>query len=921
MTLCMIMLYLVTLICMPALKIQVNAANQKGENRQVKIGCFTSSGYHHKNQDGSIGGYGYEYEALLAQYANWDISYVEGTWSELQQKLTDGEIDVLGFLVETPERERIYDFAQYPSGTSTSCLITAINNRALNFEDFTAFDGMKVAYQEKNANSSALIQWCTENGIYIELIPCESYEEVYQAIDDGTADAGLATNFYDLSEYKIIANTGSGNFYYAVTKGNTGIYEELNQAIENIHTYYPNIETDLYNKYYETTNGRGDTFTIDEITYLETHPTVFVKPGGRGAPYEFYDSASGKYIGFVPDVLEEISNITGIRFIYDTAKDARETDNTGQYGNVISSMTSDPQWANRIDYKITQPFINAGVSIVKKNEENEIHTVGLGNEYYLKEHIGSVHPEWKLQMYNSMEERLDAVFDGTCDAVIMNSYEADYYLSAGKYKLLNETITSEIIQNIGFGVANTSNPLLFGIMSKALLMIDADTYETLMKNHMNYMGQTDFFSLIYTNPIQIILVSVSGLILLVTIIFLAFYIFSIRKKNHEIMEATKVKTDFFSRMSHDMRTPMNGILGMTALSKEENNPDILHHNLEQIEKSGQYMLSLINDTLDLQKLELGKLNLERQTVYSEDFVSALVEMMEPNANNKGIHFIFENVNINYNQYVELDPTRIKQAFVNLISNAIKFTPIGGTVKFVSQCMGIEGQIEHDRFLVIDTGIGMSKEFIENGIFHPFTQEDSTITSKYGGTGLGLAITKNIIDTMGGSITVESTPGEGTCFTVLLDFKVVPHEKETDQTEEHADANRKINILQDKRILLCEDHPLNAEIAKKLLEKTGCEVIHAQDGKLGVEQFEASNPGYFDLILMDIRMPNMDGLTATNVIRSLDRADAGVIPIIAMTANAFEDDISQCMEAGMNAHLAKPVEPALLYETIATQLTR
>ena len=397
----------------------------------------------------------------------------------------------------------------------------------------------------------------------------------------------------------------------------------------------------------------------------------------------------------------------------------------------------------------------------------------------------------------------------------------------------------------------------------------------------------------------------------------------IEEKNIELnkaLNAAKVanqsKTEFFSRMSHDLRTPMNVILGLSYLSENENDLEQMRDNMNKIQATGKYLLSIINDSLDYQKIEANGLKLEPEIIHTKEFIDSITDLAVQANKNKEVEVQLKNVKVNEDAYILVDPIRLKQIFVNLVSNAIKFTPTGGKVQIIVEVIERKPKMVHDRITITDTGIGMSKEFLEQGIFKPFSQEHNSITSNYGGTGLGLSIVKQLIDLMGATIKVESELGEGSSFIVDIDFELVP--KEIAERSLKAKEDKKTNPVQQLtgvKILLVEDHPLNAEIAIKLLTKMGCRVKWAENGQVGVDTFLKEKPDYFDLILMDIRMPVLNGLDAAKAIRKTDRSDAKTIPIIAMTANAYEDDVEASLAAGMNAHIAKPFDPQDLYEKI------
>ncbi|MBO7402016.1 MAG: response regulator [Lachnospiraceae bacterium] len=373
-------------------------------------------------------------------------------------------------------------------------------------------------------------------------------------------------------------------------------------------------------------------------------------------------------------------------------------------------------------------------------------------------------------------------------------------------------------------------------------------------------------------------------------------------------EASSARGDFFARASHDMRTPMNGILGLIHLTlQEEGLTPVVKENLSKMDITGRYLLNLINDLLDLQKIEDGKITFKAEPVGWLDFIESMLVVFEPAINEKELNFKVEKINLT-DCSVNIDSLRVQQIFTNIISNAIKFTNPGGNIRCIIEETEKSENSIHLRFTVSDNGIGMTEEF-QKHIFEPFTQEDNGI-SFGNGTGLGMAIVKKVVEMLGGNISIESVRGKGTKVTVELQLErcgaVVAKKIET---------NDDMSALVGKRVLLCEDNPLNMEIAVKLLETKGMIVEKAENGKIGVEKFQKSAPGYYSVVLMDIRMPIMNGYDATKAIRSLRRSDAGTVPIIAMSANAFREDIDESLRSGMNEHIIKPIVVKTLYSTI------
>lgn len=376
--------------------------------------------------------------------------------------------------------------------------------------------------------------------------------------------------------------------------------------------------------------------------------------------------------------------------------------------------------------------------------------------------------------------------------------------------------------------------------------------------------------------------------------------------------ATQAKTEFLSRMSHDIRTPMNAIIGLTHLAKDENDIKIIHDYLYNIESASDFLLGLINDILDMSKIENGDLKLKEETFTRDEFINSITTVIKPLMDKRGINFIFT-INGSYD-CIKADKLRFNQIFFNLLSNASKFTPAGGTVEFITQDMPAHDGLVGLEFIVRDTGIGMSPEFIPH-MYEAFSQEHSSLSdNKAPGTGLGLPIVKSLVDAMGGTISVKSELDKGTEFTINLSFSPADSESSVSKPDK---INRE--FLKGAHILLVEDNEINVYVAQIILERVECDITVAINGQEALDVFNDSKPGYFDAILMDVRMPVMDGITATEHIRALKRPDAATVPIIAMTADAFEEEQKRTLAAGMNYHLSKPIDPSLLYHVLSTYL--
>ena len=377
-------------------------------------------------------------------------------------------------------------------------------------------------------------------------------------------------------------------------------------------------------------------------------------------------------------------------------------------------------------------------------------------------------------------------------------------------------------------------------------------------------------------------------------------------------QANKAKTAFLNNMSHEIRTPMNAIIGLDSLALQNKNlPAETREYLEKIGESAKHLLSLINDILDMSRIESGQIVLRNEEFSFREMLEQINTMVQTQCREKGLKYECRMQGGISDAYIG-DDMRLKEVLINILSNAIKFTEPPGGVTMTVERTGIFGDHSTLKFVIKDTGIGMDPAFLPK-IFDPFSQEDSSRNSKYGSTGLGMAITKNIVEMMNGSISVESEKGKGSAFTVIVTLKNRP-EQET-AARDNPGAEKPRANLKDRRILLAEDIMINAEIMKQLMTMKEVNTDHAENGRIALEMFEASGPGAYEAILMDVRMPEMDGLEAARRIRALNRPDAKTVPIVAMTANAFDEDVQLSLQAGMNAHLSKPVDPERLYQTL------
>ena len=889
------------------------------QKRTVKVGFYAMSGFQNVNEDGTLSGYAYDYLQALAQYARWDLEYVtDYDWSQCLTALENGSVDLLCGVMKTEQREQVFDFPQLHSGLGYSCLAVDSRRTDIAFEDFNSFNGMTVGVAKNSARNQAFLDYCAANRFTVTLKTYNTEAQLEPAVLSGEVDAVMVTSNLKLSAVRVVAKFDPEAQYIATTKGNTALLEELNHALTRLKTDVPNFDDELYDRYFASNRGGPVVFTKEELAYIARHPTAQVMYDPAWEPIETMDE-NGEAHGIAIDILNRASELCGIQFNYVTADSfASALVSFGDGGaDIFSAITCDYGWADKNNMYLTQPYLDIPFVSIYKQELTADRRLALPRGYYITQYMESNGEAPQILYYDTTQECVDAVLAGEADYTFVNSYQADYYLAISKYSALKFRTIQSVSQRLSIAVSQDANPLLFSILCKAIEGVSTKEITAAIRSHTEHSFNAGFFDMVYTNPVQFFGILLLCAVLVIGIGVVSFYYLANRKKNAQLKHALDAKSEFLSNMSHDMRTPMNGILGLLELTLDSPGlPDEARGNLRGIQDSGKYLLSLINDTLDMSKIESNKLTLHYDTVNAEELVRNIVTYVNSFARENGVTL---NVHLAGAElgYIRTDPLRLQQIFVNIVSNAVKFTPPGGSVDMTIECYKRENGIAYDRISVKDTGIGMSKEFLPK-IFEPFEQENAMTSQISTGTGLGMSIVKKLVEMMGGKIEITSEQGVGTEVVVWVNFQRIYPDAQTDEAEAQGAVSRD-DALAGKRVLLAEDHPLNAKIAVKLLEKKHMTTEHAQNGQRAVELFSAAAPGYFDAVLMDIRMPVMDGLAAAKAIRALDRPDAKTVPIIAMTANAFDEDVEKSLSAGMNAHLSKPVEPEKLYAALISLL--
>ena len=890
-------------VCMIFSPLTAYAAEDSSQHETVKVGFFAMDGYHMMDEEGNRSGYGYDFLRLMARYWDVDYEYVgyDKSWDDMQQMLEDGEIDMVTSPSKTPEREEKFDFSR-PIGTNYGMLTVRSDNSTIvdgNYSTYNTYNGMRVALLNGNTRNEEFADFADNKGFTYVPSYFDATAEMEEALQSEKVDAIVTSSLRKTNNERIVDKFDSSDFYVIVKKGNTELLNEINYAIDQMNAVEGDWKTALYNKNYESIQTKNLEYTEEEKSiisqYSKDNPLHVLCDPTR-YPYSYNEN--GEMKGIIPDYFRKIADYAGISYEFLTPATRDEyiayQKNKETTDISIDARLETDNYAETKKWGLTAPFITMQLArVTRRDFDGEINVVATVDQTASNSIADAMAPGAEKLMCSTRQEMMEAVRKGKADAAFVYYYMAQAFVNSDTTGTMTYTLLEQPTFTYRMVVSSTENHALAGILTKAMYAMPQNLVEDLAAQYTTYKA-TDltFVDWIRLHPVVTVLVLlIFGWLL--TAMAVTMVHLSARKKAQKAAQekaeemaelaehaqaANKAKTAFLSHMSHDMRTPMNAIIGFTGIAMKNNPSDEVKNCLEKIDESSEYLLSLINDVLDLTRVESGK-----------------VKYNPVPADVKSI----------------TDSVRLRDVLVNILSNAVKFTPDGGTITFEAQCQekGGDGYINM-RYRISDTGIGMSEEFIKE-VFEEFAQEDSDVRTQYHGVGLGMAIVKKYVDMMGGTISVQSKKHEGTTFTVDIPLEIT--DKECNKSD--TGFSEKVNLTGVK-VLLAEDNELNAEITTVQLEEFGMNVERAVDGKNAVEIFRNHPEGTFDVILMDIMMPEMNGYEAVKVIRAMnDRPDGKNIPIIAMTANSFAEDVQASLDAGMNAHLSKPIVIEEVIKTI------
>ena len=918
-----------------------NDETQTNEQRIIRVGSFEDT-FDYVDKNGVRRGYGYELMQALAGYTGWKFEYVKCDWSNCFDKLENGEIDIMGDISYTGERAQKMLFSDDPMGEEKYILYADLSNMDSGTSDFKSLDGKRVGVLLGTEPESMLTEWENKNGIHTEHVNVYNNNDVEKKLANHEIDAFVSLEESIWSEQGIssVATIGKSGIYFVINKDRSDIKTELDRAMRQLDQDSPFFKADLYKKYF--TLDYNQILTGEEKSWMKEHGAIRIGFLSTDPAIFFMDKETGQLTGTLAEYVSYAKDCLGNQTLEFVLK---EYDN---YDELIQSLQDreidmifytgrNPYLAEEKGYALTNTawtYSLMAVTDEKNFDENEVYTVAVPKEKEaLKQHIAFSYPQWKLVDYDSLDDAADMVTNGKADCFLMGASQALIYDNSQNFKSVPLTKTMEAC----FAV-KTGEGILLSILNKTLKAMPSDMLTSALAIYDSTADKVTFSDFVKDNMLAFFVVV--GLFVLSIISIILVLLQKARKaeavaklaandtqKLNDKLEialkkaetASLAKTRFLNNMSHDIRTPMNAILGYAQLMKDElkgkDLPETSEH-LKKLQQSGSLLLSIINNVLDMAQIESGKMEIDENYARIEDIRQTLFEIFEDEAKKKNLELHYT-INIEH-EHILTDITKVKEIFVNILSNAIKYTPSGGSVMLnIGELACDEPGYMIVRTSVSDTGIGMSRDYLTK-IFDAFTRERNTTKSKITGSGLGMSIVKKYVDLLGGTIDVESELGKGSTFTVTLKHRIADESYyEKKQTENPETCSE---ILEGKNILLAEDNDLNAEIAEVILERAGLKIERVEDGIQCVNRIMKMPAGTYDMILMDIQMPQMDGYKATRVIRRLPDKDKACIPIIAMTANAFEEDKRKAIAAGMNGHIAKPIQVDKLLSTLKTILT-
>lgn len=895
-------------------------AAQETPSRVLTVAFPESPGISEFYEDGTYGGSTYDWLHEIGKYTGWEYEFITGDADTLLDDMRDGKYDLMGGMFHLDGYDEIYNYPQYPMGANYSLLMYRRDDKSIKSFDYTTLNGKRIGVF-KNAVSKIdrLKKYLNFNHIECELIYYDTVETYEKCLDNGEVDLLYGNDVFMNENYNVAAKIEADPYYIVTAHDKPELCAQLSEAMDTIYSANPNFAMELYEKYFPAEYINTINFGPKEQRFIRQSAPIRVVVVRKIYPM-FYEN-EGTPTGIVPDCLALISQRTGLSFEYVYADSYGELETLVKSGeaDVIGCYLGDERNADAAGFARTAPLVSLDSSLIR-NKHVDMTKTGLVMALPEGRKLTPIGENGVIRYYGQYKDCLRAINEGEADYTFMPASALEYFYAKDYYANVTILADASRKEQVCLAVPRPVNVSLYSVLSKAIgNLTDTEISGIVSRNLLpTPVAPATFRSLLYTNPVLVISVSIGFVVLAAAVILLLNFLKMktriMQVKLEKAEETSRAKSDFLSRMSHEIRTPMNAIIGLTnlALMTGEATPAV-REDLNKIDTSAKFLLSLLNDVLDMSKIDSQKMKLVAAPFCMDEVVGQLKDIFALQAEQKQIHLVFD-CEMQDHFYVG-DSMRLNQILTNLLSNAYKFTDTNGQITLTIREQAWDQNRDQQReeavlcFSVRDNGTGISPED-QKRIFLSFEQAMDRKPNTPG-TGLGLAISRSLVELMGGKLRVRSRLGEGSefYFTIKLPIYKGFLEKEEGVLDQHSAA------LAGLRVLLAEDNDINAEIAMELLKMQQVETERAADGRQAVNLFTRHPAGYYDLILMDVNMPVMDGLQATAEIRAMDRDDAAAIPIVAMTANTFQEDREKTQEVGMTGFLPKPFDAAQLYEEL------
>ena len=925
------------LLLLLSVVLPVKAAAETAPVKVVRVGSFEDT-FNYCNEKGARKGYGYELLETLSGYTGWQFEYVTCDWSDCFEKLENGEIDIMGGISYTEDRAEEMLFSDEPMGEEKYYLYADLSRADISASDFKTLDGKKIGVVMGTEPEVMLTEWEEKHGIKTQHVNISNNEDVKQKLANHEIDCfvSLEESYWAELGISTITRVGKSSIYYVLNKDCPDLKEELDNAMHALDEEAPFYTADLCKKYFSL--DYKPILTGEEKAWLKEHGAIRMGFLTSDSGVSTYDPATGEITGTITDYIQFAADCLGNQELefqlvgYDDKEAELNALKSGEI-DMIFHFDQSPNLAEEYRLARTNTTWTANMMVVTNKQlfiENQVNRVAVPqNKISLTRYIAFYYPQWEIVDCDTQEDAIKLVKDGQADCFVTGvSSEEKYSKNHGFY-----SVPLPNPANSCFAV-KSGNRSLLSILNKTIKAMPANMLTSSLAMHKSSARKVTLSDFIKDNFFMVLLVSsIAVAAVLLTILKLLQKArkaeAAAKKAANDTQElnaklqvavekaesANRAKSTFLFNMSHDIRTPMNAIIGYADLaSRHSDDPAKLKNYMENIQVCGQNLLMLLNNVLDLARIENDKTEMEYSVSDVDKDFRNCVAMFRNQADSKGQTLTVTTHLLH--PYVYADIPHLTEVCTNLVSNAVKYTGAGGTIRCnVTQKPGEKEGWCDTVVTVADNGIGISQEF-QKHIFEPFERERTSTVSRVEGSGIGMGIVKKLVGLMGGTVAVESKIGVGSTFTVTIPCRIAS-EDETQAKRETNPSDQK--CLCGTRILLTEDNDLNAEIATELLQEEGCTVDRAKDGVECVDMLEKAANGTYQLILMDIQMPVMNGYDAARKIRGLDDPQKANIPIIAMTANAFTEDRQVALDAGMNDHIAKPINMNVLVPTLRKYL--